>query len=183
MYCWEYRTDTCTCWVSLLVRCTMYIYVFSCLPFLAYITCTLSLVYHAGCTLYNAFPCLPYIVYAFSCLPYLAYIALDLNPARWAGSVAQLTEHWTSNPVVTGSNPVGGSSVFFFTVCFQTMPYLSCFACTCTRFDRVHRIPLVWVPPEASTFSLCKERVIPGVVSRTDSVHVYVYTFLMSKWV
>ena len=31
----------------------------------------------------------------------------------WAASVAQLAEHWTSNPVVTGSNPVRGSSVFF----------------------------------------------------------------------
>ena len=37
---------------------------------------------------------------------YLAYIAVDLNPADWATSVAQLAEHWTSNPVVTGSNPV-----------------------------------------------------------------------------
>ena len=46
-------------------------------------------------------------------LPYLAYITVDLNPADWAASVAQLAEHWTSNPVVTGSNPVRGSSVFF----------------------------------------------------------------------
>ena len=46
-------------------------------------------------------------------LPYLAYITIDLNPADWAASVAQLAEHWTSNPVVTGSNPVRGSSVFF----------------------------------------------------------------------
>ena len=44
--------------------------------------------------------------YAFPCLPYLAYITLDLNPASWAASAAQLAEHWTSNPVVTGSNPV-----------------------------------------------------------------------------
>ena len=50
-----------------------------------------------------AFPCLPYV---FPCLPYLAYITLDLNPASWAALVAQLAEHWTSNPVVTGSNPV-----------------------------------------------------------------------------
>ena len=35
-----------------------------------------------------------------------------------------LAEHWTSNPVVTGSNPVRGSSVFFFTVCLRTLPYL-----------------------------------------------------------
>ena len=49
-------------------------------------------------------------------------------------------EHWTSNPVVTGSNPIRGSSVLFFTVCFQTMPYLvlPSFAYTCTRFDYVH---------------------------------------------
>ena len=47
-----------------------------------------------------------YIVYA---LPCLAYITVDLNPADWAASVAQLAEHWTSNPVVTGLNPVRGS--------------------------------------------------------------------------
>ena len=46
-------------------------------------------------------------------LPYLAYITVDLNPANWAASVAQLAEHWTSNPVVTGSNPIRGRSVFF----------------------------------------------------------------------
>ena len=47
-------------------------------------------------------------------LPYLAYITIDLSPADWAALVAQLAEHWTSNLVVTGSNPVRGSSVFFF---------------------------------------------------------------------
>ena len=52
----------------------------------------------------------------FPCLPYLAYITLDLNPASWAASVAQLAEHWTSNPVVTGSNPVRGSSVIIFSL-------------------------------------------------------------------
>ena len=85
----------------------------------------------------HVFPCLPYV---FPCLPYLAYITLDLNPASWAALVAQLAEHWTSNPVVTGSNPVRGSSVFFFTVCLRTMPYLvlPSFAYTCTRFDHVH---------------------------------------------
>ena len=36
-------------------------------------------------------------------LPYLGYITVDLNPADWAASV-----------VVMGSNPVRGSSVFFF---------------------------------------------------------------------
>ena len=46
-------------------------------------------------------------------LPYLAYTTVDLNPANWAASVAQLAEHWTSNPVVTGLNPIRGSSVFF----------------------------------------------------------------------
>ena len=40
---------------------------------------------------------------------YLAYITVDLNPADWAASVAQLAEHWTNNLVVTGSNPVRGS--------------------------------------------------------------------------
>ena len=81
-----------------------------------------------------------YTVHAFPGLPYLAYITLDLNPADWAALVAQLAEHWTSNPVVTGSNPVRGSSVFFFTVCLRTMPYLvlPSFAYTCTRFDHVH---------------------------------------------
>ena len=47
-----------------------------------------------------------YTVYAFPFLPYLAYTTLDLNPADWAALVAQLAEHRTSNPVVTGSNPV-----------------------------------------------------------------------------
>ena len=89
-------------------------------------------VHQAGCTVY-VFPCL---LYVFPCLPYLAYITLDLNPASWAASVAQLAEHWTSNPVVTGSHPVRGSS-FFFTVCLRTTPYtvLPSFAYTCTRFD------------------------------------------------
>ena len=59
-------------------------------------------VHQAGCTLYML------------ALPYLAYITVDLNLADWAASVAQLAEHWTSNPVVTGSNPVRGSSVFMF---------------------------------------------------------------------
>ena len=92
---------------------------------------------NSTCTVHvHAFPCLPYV---FPCLPYLAYITLDLNPASWAASVAQLAEHWTSNPVVTGSNPVRGSSVFFI-VCLRTMPYLvlPSFAYTCTRFDHVH---------------------------------------------
>ena len=58
-------------------------------------------------------------------LPYLAYITVDLNPADWAASVAQLAEYCTSNPVVTGSNPVRGSSVFFFTVCLRTFAFLA----------------------------------------------------------
>ena len=62
----------------------------------------------------------------FPCLPYLAYIALDLNPASWAASVAQLAEHWTSNPVVMGSNPVRGSSVFFSLSAFGLCLTLSC---------------------------------------------------------
>ena len=51
---------------------------------------------------------------------------LDLNPASWAASVAQLAEHWTSNPVVTGSNPVRGSSVFFSLSAFGLCLTLSC---------------------------------------------------------
>ena len=62
----------------------------------------------------------------FPCLPYLAYITLDLNPASWAALVAQLAEHWTSNPVVTGSNPVRGSSVFFSLSAFGLCLTLSC---------------------------------------------------------
>ena len=105
-----------------------YTYMLACLSGWMYCIC--------GCTVY-AFPCLPYV---FPCLPYLAYITLDLNPASWAALVAQLAEHWTSNPVVTGSNPVRDSSVLFFTVCLWTMPYLvlPSFAYTCTRFDHVH---------------------------------------------
>ena len=77
--------------------------------------CTQGVYYQAGCT-----------VYAFPCLPYLAYITLDLNPASWATSVAQLAEHWTSNPVVTGSNPVRGSSVIFSLSAFGLCLALSC---------------------------------------------------------
>ena len=68
-----------------------------------------------------------YIVHVYACLalPYLAYITVDLNPADWAALVAQLAEHWTSNPVVTGSNPVRGSSVFFSLSAFGL--YLPCF--------------------------------------------------------
>ena len=41
--------------------------------------------------------------------------------------VAQLAEHWTSNPVVTSSNPVRGSSVFFFSLsAFGLCLTLSC---------------------------------------------------------
>ena len=77
--------------------------------------CLSQPVYQAGCT-----------VYAFPCLPYLAYITLDLNPASWAASVSQLAEHWTSNPVVTGSNPVRGSSVFFSLSAFRLCLTLFC---------------------------------------------------------
>ena len=63
-------------------------------------------------------------------LPYLAYITVDLNPADWTAPVAQLAEHWTSNPVVMGLNPVRGSSVFFslsaFGLCLTCFP---CFPC------------------------------------------------------
>ena len=87
-----------------------------------------------------AFPCLHYLrfepsqlvpclLYVLPCLPFLAYITLDLNPASWAASVAQLAER---NPVVTGLNPVLGSSVFFlfslsaFGLCL-TLPCLPSF--------------------------------------------------------
>ena len=98
-------------------------------------SCSLSLskpVYQAGCTLYSLFV-LRVSLFALRvpCLPYLAYIILDLNPA--GPSIAQLTEHWTSNPVVTGSNPVRGSSVLFslsaFRLCF-TLPCLPSFVYT-----------------------------------------------------
>ena len=49
-----------------------------------------------------------------------------MNPASWAASVAQLAEHWTSNPVVTGSNPIRGSSVFFSLSAFGLCLTLSC---------------------------------------------------------
>ena len=75
-------------------------------------------VHQAGCKLY---------MLAFA-LPYLAYITVNLNPADWAALVAQLAEHWTSNPVVMGSNPVRGSSVFFslsaFGLCLTFPPCL-----------------------------------------------------------
>ena len=51
---------------------------------------------------------------------------VDLNPANWAASVAQLAEYWTSNPVVTGSNPVRGSSVLFSLSAFRLCLILSC---------------------------------------------------------
>ena len=60
-------------------------------------------------------------------LPYLAYITVDLNPANWAASVAQLAEHWTSNPVVTGSNPIQGSSVLFSLSAFGLCLAFPCF--------------------------------------------------------
>ena len=57
----------------------------------------------------------------------VSLFALDLNPASWAASVAQLAEHWTCNPVVTGSNPVRDSSVFFFSLsAFGLCLTLSC---------------------------------------------------------
>ena len=67
-----------------------------------------------------------YIVYAYllALPPYLAYTTVDLNPANWVASVAQLAEHWISNLVVMGLNHVRSSSVFFFTVCLRTLPYL-----------------------------------------------------------
>ena len=89
-------------------------------------------------------------------LPYLAYITVDLNPANWAASVAQLAEHWTSNPVVTGSNPVRGSSVFFslsaFGLCLTYFPSLLTFPCayTCMRL-------IVYMPIAAALVALLEQ--------------------------
>ena len=72
---------------------------------------------------------------------YLAYITVDLNPANWAASVAQLAEHWTSNPVVTGLNPVRGSSVFFFHCLPSDFASLALPCSTCIymyEIDHVH---------------------------------------------
>ena len=64
-------------------------------------------------------------------LPYLAYTTVDLNPADWAASVAQLAEHCTSNPVVTGLNPIRGSSVLFFFHCLPSdFALLDVYTCT-----------------------------------------------------
>ena len=73
-------------------------------------------------------------------LPCLTYTTVDLNPADWAASVAQLAEHWTSNPVVTGLNPVRGSSVFFFTVCLWTMPYLISLVLICIYMYEIDHV-------------------------------------------
>ena len=79
-------------------------------------------------------------------LPYLAYITVDLNPADWAASIAQLAEHWASNPVVTGSNPVRGSSVFFHCLpsdfallafpCFNLHIQVQCTLTTCSKRNK-----------------------------------------------
>ena len=46
-------------------------------------------------------------------LPYLAYTIVDLNPADWAASVAQLAEHWTSNLVSQVRIPSEAAQCFF----------------------------------------------------------------------
>ena len=46
-------------------------------------------------------------------LPYLTYITVDLNPADWAASVAQLAEHWTSNSMVMVQIPSEAAQCFF----------------------------------------------------------------------
>ena len=71
-------------------------------------------------------------------LPYLAYITVDLNPANWAALVAQLAEHWTSNPVVTGSN-LRQLSVFF-TVCLRTLPYLLSLVLICIYMYEIDHV-------------------------------------------
>ena len=76
-------------------------------------------------------------------LPYLAYITVDWNPADWAASVAQLAEHWTSNPVVTGLNPIRGSSSVFFTVCLRTLPYLLSLVLICLYMYGIDHVPVM----------------------------------------
>ena len=84
-----------------------------------------------------------YIVYAFPCWPYLAYITLVLNRASWTVLVAQLAEHWTSNPVVMDSIPSEAAQCFHCLPSDSALPHLTlpCLPlhtciCTCTRFDR-----------------------------------------------
>ena len=64
-------------------------------------------------------------------------------PLLLHASVAQLAEHWTSNPVVTGSNPVRGSSVFFFTVCLRTLPYLLSLVLICIYMYGIDHVPVM----------------------------------------
>ena len=65
-----------------------------------------------------------YIFYNVS--TYTLYIHVFIYMYIQAASVVQLAEHWTSNPVVTGSNPVRGSSVFFSLSAFRLCLTLSC---------------------------------------------------------
>ena len=115
-----------------------------------------------------------YIVYACLALPCHAYITVDLNPADWAASVAQLAEHWTSNPVVTGSNPVRGSSVFFslsaFGLCLTYFPSLLTFPCayTCTRLIMYMCTCIVHV----YMYCTC---IVHVLYMCTCIVHVYMY--------
>ena len=71
--------------------------------------------------------------YMYTCI----HVFLDLNPANWAASVAQLAEHWT-NPVVTGSNPVRGSSVLF-----HCLPSDFAFPCSiCIYMCEIDHVPV-----------------------------------------
>ena len=73
-------------------------------------------------------------------MSYLAYITIDLNQADWVASVVQLAEHWTTNPVVMGSNPIRGSSVFF-SMSASDFPYLLSLVLICIymyKIDHVH---------------------------------------------
>ena len=123
-----------------------------------------------------------YIVYACLALPYLAYITVDLNPADWAASVAQLAERWTSNPVVTGSDPVRGSSVFFslsaFGLCLTCFPSLLTVPCayTCMRLIIcIYTVYVLRVLPalsylhlhKASANTLCHDKcILPHVFTK-----------------
>ena len=105
-------------------------------------------------------------------LPYIAHITVDLNLADWAASVAQLAEHWTSNPVVTGSNPVRGSSVFYFTVCLQTLPYLVLICIYMYETDMyTHMHMVVDVLEYTYTYTCIRQRHQPYY---NDRMHVHV---------
>ena len=92
-------------------------------------------------------------------LPYLACITVDLNLADWAASVAQLAEHWTSNPVVTGLNPVRGSSVFFSLSAFRLC--LTSLVLICIYMYEIDHVHVLYT-------CMC-------TIAELNNVHVHVY--------